>query len=544
VNLAAITTAYPTGSNYVKLNLEDKYVYKWNGTQWVIGWSYQASGITDNSISTNKIVDNAVTLQKTSFAYQGKNLYDYEGRYQNKTFVLTNNGGYVVSLTDNVNYDASDFIYVTPGKTIYFSNNGKNELNGIATHSTMVYAFDINKGYVSRITTEPTTYTVPSGVYYIRILVNHIFTKFQAEYDKITYYEPYCYKFARTSYLTDRSVYESSKEFVPDYWESTLNTKIATIQSLMLANGLNKFSFGFITDTHWRFNAKHSYALLDKLLRECNIEYLLMGGDYISGGEASELVSETELRDHMNYWYDMNKTILPTVGNHDNRDDGKVTSDKIYSLIFRQLGNTVSYGEDGTYYYYDDKYQKIRFIVLNSMDYPLNGNAETGYRQVQTNWFCNTALNIPNDSWSIIVCTHIPPYSSTDFVGTGTQAPYGTENIMGVLMAFKNKTTFSSSMYPSSIWANTVNVDFTGKGGNVIAFISGHCHYDNFKKWSNSIPVITSVCDSWFDSGNGATAKVIGTITEQAFDVFTVDKTNRTVSITRIGAGNDRSFTY
>jgi hypothetical protein len=42
-DLTAIQTAYPTGSNYVKLNLADGYIYKWNGSSWVQGWLYQSS---------------------------------------------------------------------------------------------------------------------------------------------------------------------------------------------------------------------------------------------------------------------------------------------------------------------------------------------------------------------------------------------------------------------------------------------------------------------------------------------------------------------
>lgn len=42
-NLSAIEAAYPTGNSHVKLNTEDGYVYKWNGSAWVQGWSYQST---------------------------------------------------------------------------------------------------------------------------------------------------------------------------------------------------------------------------------------------------------------------------------------------------------------------------------------------------------------------------------------------------------------------------------------------------------------------------------------------------------------------
>jgi lysophospholipase L1-like esterase len=58
-DLAAIEAAYPTGDDYVKLNLDDGYVYKWSGAAWVQGWVYQAAAIADESVTTAKLAKDA-----------------------------------------------------------------------------------------------------------------------------------------------------------------------------------------------------------------------------------------------------------------------------------------------------------------------------------------------------------------------------------------------------------------------------------------------------------------------------------------------------
>lgn len=50
-DLNAIQSTYPTGNSHVKLNLEDGYVYKWSGSEWVQGWVYQETVISPGAIS-------------------------------------------------------------------------------------------------------------------------------------------------------------------------------------------------------------------------------------------------------------------------------------------------------------------------------------------------------------------------------------------------------------------------------------------------------------------------------------------------------------
>ena len=79
--------------------------------------------------------------------------------------------------------------------------------------------------------------------------------------------------------------------------------------------------------------------------------------------------------------------------------------------------------------------------------------------------------------------------------------------------------------------------------GNFIAWLSGHRHADGIVKIDDFIHVIQDgdTCQKADKAGN---ERLVNTTSEQSFAVFTVDKAKHKVYVTRIGAGDDRSFTY
>ena len=110
-----------------------------------------------------------------------------------------------------------------------------------------------------------------------------------------------------------------------------------------------------------------------------------------------------------------------------------------------------------------------------------------------------------------------------------------------ILTAFKNKTSYTSTATDGE-FGQSISVDFTGKGGDVICWLSGHVHADNIID-KNGIKLITTLNDS-HDEREQAPARPIGTISEQAFDIITVNKAIREIKLKRIGAGEDREITY
>lgn len=58
-------------------------------------------------------------------------------------------------------------------------------------------------------------------------------------------------------------------------------------------------------------------------------------------------------------------------------------------------------------------------------------------------------------------------------------------------------------------------------------------------------PIIVSRCDAKEENNSDAkNERVVGTTTEQSFDVFTVNSAVNRIHITKIGAGEDRVISY
>lgn len=345
---------------------------------------------------------------------------------------------------------------------------------------------------------------------------------------------------------------------VPRYWRDHITRKIKTISDLQSVTGLNEVSFGFITDMHMWDNSGNSGILLEKVMKECNITYFINGGDYVSG--AGIVSKENIIEDIRNCYKTFSRIIyrqLITFGNHDasygvnNNYDSQLSNGEIYNYIFRenQRRSDIVSSPNGTYYYADDKINKIRYIILNSQDVPSvnnqNGtvkpenNAMGNYviRQEQFNWLIQTALQTPNDTWSIVVCTHISPRHNI-FVNA--------DILMKTLDAYKYKKAYSGTSVAGTRadLQVSVNCNFTGKGGNVVAVISGHMHEDKINTAHNTdIQLIETLNDS-MNVWDKSPVKTKGTTTEQAFDIFTINKATRIVNITRIGAGENRQFRY
>ena len=349
---------------------------------------------------------------------------------------------------------------------------------------------------------------------------------------------------------------ESDK--LPDYWTNYVRNKYLTIQALQDNDGANRFSFGFITDTHFPDNANNSGKLIDYMIDKLNISYIIHGGDaYNNGTTTTKETAKSRIETMWNVFKNTKDKMLYTLGNH---DDNSITQKwvetlkegELYSQFFRYLGNRVVMGESGKYYYADDNFHKVRYIVLDSIDIPYiqndtdliyRGQWDYAFRQQQLEWLANVALDVPSREWSVILCSHIPPY---DQGVTGFDIGIKNAEIArGIVHAFKNKTTYTGisleSVEPD--FKVNISVDFTNKGGNVICWLSGHVHYDNIVTMPEGIKLVTTINDAltpWSD----APSKTKGTTTEHAFDVFTVDKANRFVYVTRIGAGEDRQFGY
>ena len=205
------------------------------------------------------------------------------------------------------------------------------------------------------------------------------------------------------------------------------------------------------------------------------------------------------------------------------------------------------FGPTATYYYVDDKFHKMRYVVLNSHDIPSDERNEKGLprydrfrttavRQKQMEWFANVALDVPSAGWTVTLCTHENLAKGLEF--------YGGEIITGILNAFKNHTKFEGKTnIGKPEFEVEISVDFIGKGGDFTAWVCGHFH-DSVIEVIDGINNISTLNDSLHKPAESPYERKIGTLSEHAFDIFTVDKKKRKIFITRIGAGVDREVEY
>ena len=75
--LSELQTTYPNGAAGVALvrETDPAKIYVWNGSTWEDFGDYQGIEIKNGTVTTEKIADNAVTPDVTTFAKQGKNLF-------------------------------------------------------------------------------------------------------------------------------------------------------------------------------------------------------------------------------------------------------------------------------------------------------------------------------------------------------------------------------------------------------------------------------------------------------------------------------------
>lgn len=90
----------------------------------------------------------------------------------------------------------------------------------------------------------------------------------------------------------------------------------------------------------------------------------------------------------------------------------------------------------------------------------------------------------------------------------------------------------------------SVDCNFSNAQGQLIGYFHGHTHLDSVNS-SQSFKIIGTRCDAKEENVETLwNERIEGTITEQSFDVFTVNKKTNTIYATKIGAGEDRVISY
>lgn len=330
---------------------------------------------------------------------------------------------------------------------------------------------------------------------------------------------------------------------VPAYYETHLTSKINAINALY-SDSTDQFIF--ITDVHingYGGNTGHSKALINRISFNTAVSKVINGGDLIN--RPSLLVDDAKTyRDTLTLIsesasYTRPDTGIPqfmVIGNHDSGVDynngvrvpNTITVDDFmaYSGLNVTKPLVCSDVKSGTQYYFD--HNGIRYIIINPN---LRDEIPTG-EGFGHSWefLANVALLSMPAGYHAIIIPHV-------FVdGENEPIPSFTQTILDTADAYNSRGVATYG----GLSANYADCE-----GLVACFIAGHAHMDFDIRTTGNIPVIFTTTDNMRaeKSGSGL-SRTEGTVSEQAFDVFSIDKTNKKIYATRIGAGSDREFSY
>ncbi len=284
-----------------------------------------------------------------------------------------------------------------------------------------------------------------------------------------------------------------------------------------------------------------------------SIDAAIITGDFTSNG------TDTEFNAMMGVEFDRIEP-LRCIGNHD-RDGGKNLA---------QIATALDMDND---YYVNDDYVAdfgIRIIVLNRYDVASTTKSvaqrDGHFSQTQINWFITKLKESITNSYHVIVAMHAIDniYGASSIrtaqndkgfwqrwwqnEGTSTTQTSGTI-IEDIIAAFRTggsvNGTYSHNDGTTSV---TVNDSFSGNG-KFVCYMVGHCHIDMIG-YSRTHPdqlylaAPTASCIGLNQSSQEYACgtqvldlpRVAGTKTEDCFNVYAFDTTNKIVKVVRVGA--------
>ena len=327
---------------------------------------------------------------------------------------------------------------------------------------------------------------------------------------------------------------------LPDYYfeDDYITDKVAKINDLWLNTGAYADLFLFFTDAHYYANFLKTAPLIEYILKNSCVRKSFYGGDtaHNTGYDTVEDVS----------WENrVAKTIipyskyLPVRGNHDYYNNNKLYP---YTAVRNNLFNLCNVEkiviDDRTiavYYYFDEDFSKIRYIVLDTFD-PYNPNyinrLEISDEQFA---FVANALNTVPNGYSVIMVGHTSPQNGM----MHEDIEYSrAENLRKFLAAYQKK---------ESVTINGNTYDFTSATSKILMYVAGHSHED-MQNYVDGTLYVSVPCDSWNrNRGSMHTyheyPTIAGkTINEQCFDVCIFDRGNDVADFVRIGWGFNRRF--
>ena len=361
--------------------------------------------------------------------------------------------------------------------------------------------------------------------------------------------------------------------------------RVRDVQKNILQTGRGDV-IGFITDTHPSNKGNVNSGRIFRYIAERTpLRKILFGGDigpaqpseYGQGTTAIDamVLSEIEQHERLDAPLKGLVNIYKARGNHDYAVSEGSTSTHENSwqatrratrhfLVNDEYSDVVSDDnrDDACYYYFDNKVQKIRYIVADTSDWTDNktetSNVWMNIRDAQIRWIVEQAILTIPDGYKIIVMSHVPLAEVAYLYPDKKWNKPTIKRLKDILCAVNRRDSISVPMYGNAIAEPTtptgyVNYDFGNISADVILCLGGHLHGDA-QTFEDNICFYTSTGDylriGYSDLcylerqlfGINLPAHTVGTIYENLVNLISVDITNNTISQFRIGLGVDKIF--
>ena len=194
--------------------------------------------------------------------------------------------------------------------------------------------------------------------------------------------------------------YEETEYEVKDYFQQSICRVMGELNDL----SSDWDSFIVVTDTHGKWNQQHSQNVVRYLLEKSPAKKCFLLGDFNVFGYQPTTP----------YYFEMYaKSLLPvkdqiyaTIGNHDR--DGAEDYDKsqvsvIYDYFLVDKEGLKGDPED-FYFYFDDPDRKLRYLVLNTSNDPVN---RANMTETELEWLQYDGLVLPGEDWTVMVLGHM-----------------------------------------------------------------------------------------------------------------------------------------
>ena len=353
---------------------------------------------------------------------------------------------------------------------------------------------------------------------------------------------------AATRRYVDRAV---TGYTVPSYWQEAVDAAAAKVTAKQDAGGMDCVTFALFSDVHavpdsTTPNSGNTGNLTAAVMDACGVPFAVCCGDVCRTDADTETAARESIAAGAKNLRPIGaRKLLQAQGDHDGSyGTAQMSAGAMFGVIFRSQAEDERrhFGGDGSYFYVDDPAAKMRLIVLNSCwtDSAHLRTASFGYGNTQLNWLADTALSFAEDGWCVALFAHVPP------VAAYSAQIRDMTVLRGILAAFLNKTSYTGTSGTSGAWDYvSVSCNFTGKhNGKIVGFFCGHSHGDSIVTDETPYPVVTIASDAHSLAADSEVVRTAGTAAEHVIDFVTVNRSAKTVSLTRLGAGADRSYSY